>query len=133
MGTGIPARLTNREGRKFAFTVGPAFLLVAGVSFWRGHSWPAFVAATLGVALSLAGVAVPGRLGPLFRAWMRLAHAISRITTPVFLSLIYFAVIFPVGLLRRSFGGNPLVRAEGTSFWVRRAEGDRRSDLGRQF
>jgi hypothetical protein len=125
--------LTNREGRKFAFTVGPAFLLIAGVTLWRGHSWPALVAATLGVALSLAGVVLPGRLGPLVRFWMRLAHAISRITTPVFMSLIYFGVIFPIGLLRRSLGGNPLVRAEGTSFWVRRADNNRRSDLGRQF
>ena len=115
MATGIPARLTKREGRKFAFTVGPAFLLVAGVGLWRGHSWLAWVAGPLGVALALAGVVLPARLGPLLRAWMRLALAISRLTTPVFLSLVYFGVILPVGLLRRSFGGNPLVRAEGAS------------------
>jgi hypothetical protein len=133
MATGISARLTRHEGRKFAFTVGPAFMLIAGVGFWRGHSWLAFVAAPLGVALSLAGMVLPGRLGPLYRGWMRLALAISRITTPVFLSLVYFGVVLPIGLLRRSLGGNPLVRAEGTSFWIRRADGDRRSDLGRQF
>jgi len=63
---------------------------------------------------------------------MGLAHAISRVTTPVFMGVMYFAVLTPVGLLRRTFGRSPLQRdRHSTTFWVERAP--RRSDLERQF
>jgi hypothetical protein len=125
--------LTPREGRKFAFTLAPAFLALAGLLFWRAHVLPAMGVAVAGVALTLAGALVPDRLGPVWRLWMGMAHAISRVTTPVVLTILYFLLILPVGVLRRSLGGNPLVRPAGASFWVRRAPGSRRSDLGRQF
>ena len=126
-------RLTASEGRRFAFTVGTAFLILAGVLAWRGHSRVGLVAGTIGVALVLAGITVPRLLGPVQRAWMGLAHAISRVTTPLFLTLIYYGVILPIGFLRRAFGSNPLVRRAGETYWIPRAPSSRRSDLKRQF
>ena len=69
------------------------------------------------------------------RAWMGLAHAISRVTTPIFMGLIYFLVITPTGLLMRSLGRDPLEHAEvGGGFWVARPEDERRSrSMERQF
>ena len=43
---------------------------------------------------------------------MALAHAISKVTTPIVMGVMYFVVLTPVGVLRRGFGGNPLVHAE---------------------
>jgi hypothetical protein len=40
--------------------------------------------------------------------WMRIARAIGALLTPVVAAAIYFAVITPVGWLRRSFGSDPL-------------------------
>jgi hypothetical protein len=81
-----------------------------------------------------AGLAVPGRLGPVYRFWMALAHAISRVTTPIVLGIVYFLVIAPIGLAMRAFGRNPLVRPRvRDSYWVMRPPGNRRSDLERQF
>ena len=37
MAAGIPARLTAAEGRKFAFTVAAAFLVLAALLWWRGR------------------------------------------------------------------------------------------------
>jgi Saxitoxin biosynthesis operon protein SxtJ len=132
LATGIPARLTPAEGRKFGFTVGAAFLVLAGIAWWRGHPVTAPVLASLGGLLVLAGLAVPTRLGPVSRAWMGLAHAISKVTTPIFLGVAYFGVITPVGLVRRALGRNPLPRpAAGQSGWAPRAATT--SDLERQF
>jgi len=119
MAAGIPTRLSSSEGRRFGITVGAAFLVMAVLSRWRGN---VVVSATLGFVgggLSLAGLLLPTSLGPVLQAWMGLARVISRVTTPVFMGIVYFAVIFPTGLIMRVFGRNPLRRKEkGGSFWV---------------
>ena len=124
--------MSPAEGRKFAFTVGTAFLVLAGVSWWRGHFRMAPVLGALGGALVLAGIVLPGHLGPVVRGWMGLAHAISKVTTPVFLAVVFFLVLMPAGLLLRLFGKHPLPRPrQGQTGWVVRTAV--RSDLERQF
>ena len=135
METGIPARLSVAEGRRFALTVGGAFLVLAAVAWWRGRLPALAVFATIGVLLVLAGLAVPTRLGPVLRGWMALAHGLSRITTPIFLGVIFFLVLTPIGWLMRLFGRRPLARpAAAPSFWVPRPADARRSaDMQHQF
>jgi hypothetical protein len=131
----VPARLTPKEGRKFAFTVGIAFLVLAGITFWRDHLWMTRVFASLSGVLLLAGILIPGLLGPVYRAWMGLALLISKVTTPIFMGVTYFLVLTPTGWIMRLLGKNPMVRKDSNgSFWISRAdEGRRRSDLKRQF
>jgi hypothetical protein len=65
---------------------------------------------------------------------MALAVAISKVTTPVFVGVVYFAIFTPLGLAMRLLGRRPLERARGAAtFWADRPEGARRSDLRRQF
>lgn len=127
-------RLTPREGRKFAFTVGTAFLVLAGVLFWRGHERFATAFGAIGGTLLLAGLVIPGRLGPVWHGWMAMAHAISRVTTPIFLGIVFYLVLTPIGVLRRITGGNPVFhKAEDGGYWLPRDAAHRRSDLRRQF
>ena len=134
MATGVPARLTPAEGRKFGLLVGGAFLLLAAI-FWRGsHSTLAWIAAILGGGLVAGGALAPGLLGPVYRAWMALALAISKVTTPVFMGIIFFLVITPTGLLARLVGHRPLTRRRNVgSYWEDRPAGSRRSDMNHQF
>jgi hypothetical protein len=135
MERGIPARLTPQRGRSFGLTVGGAFLAIAAFVWWRGHLKTAAVLGSLGFVLAAAGIVIPGRLGPVERAWMSMALAISKVTTPIVMGAIYFTVITPIGLARRAFGSDPLVhRASDEGFWKRRPEGARRTrSLERQF
>lgn len=136
MASGIPARLSAAEGRKFGFTVGGAFLLLAALLWWRGKALPVrLVFTALGALLSLAAVVAPTALGPVNRAWMGLAHLISKVTTPIFLGVVYFLVITPIGLLRRAMGHRSMVHLPGpTGFWLPRPpELRRRADMERQF
>jgi hypothetical protein len=130
--TGIPARLSPAEGRKFGLLVGGAFLLFGGISYWRGHDTAPLVLWALGGALVLAGLLIPGHLGPVYRGWMGFALLLSKVTTPIMMGLIYFVIFTPMGLVRRLMGRNTLVRPQGSSFWITR-ESVRRSDLTRQF
>lgn len=89
--------------------------------------------AALGASLLIGALVAPAMLRPIDSAWMRLAHIVSRVTTPIFLAVVYFVVITPVGLLRRRLGSNPLVRrADGDGFWIDRTRSPRGS-LDRQF
>lgn len=131
--TGIPTRLSAREGRKFGLTVGIAFAVLGGIGFWRGREILALTFWGVGGALIFAGLLVPRSLGPIQRAWMGIAHAISKVTTPIFMAVVYFVVMAPTGLLMRAFGRNALTAHHGdTTAWVSRGE-RRRGDLDRQF
>jgi len=130
---GIPARLTAAEGRKFAFTVGAAFLVLGAFVWWREKLLLTQVFVGLGVVLSLLGLAAPASLGPVQRAWMGLALLISKVTTPIFMGLVFFLAITPIGLLMRLFGKRPMRATPGPTYWHTRGPGHRRGDITRQF
>ena len=124
--------MTPREGRRFGLTVGAAFCVLGGVFLFRGREVPAVVAFVLGGLLLAAGLLIPGRLGPVYDAWMGLAKAMSKVTTPIFMGLVYFLVFAPMGILRRATGKNPLARPGEAGVWIPR-DPARRSDMDRQF
>ena len=127
------AGLTPREGRKFGLTVGAAFCVLAAIGFWRGHVMVPAILVAPGLLLAVAGVAIPGHLGPVYRVWMRAAHAISKVTTPVFLSIVYLLVLTPAGWLMRAPGRQPLRHdGSGGGYWIVRKPGQT-GDLDRQF
>ncbi len=135
MATGVPARLSAAEGRKFGVMVGGVFLLLTAFLWWRGKPGLVPYLGGLGGALVLAGLLVPTWLGPVYRGWMGLALLLSKITTPIFMGVIYFLVITPIGLLMRLTGRRSLVhRATDGSYWIRR-EGGRPApaQMQRQF
>ena len=134
MATGVPARLTPAEGRKFGLLVGGAFLVI-GILLWRrAHPTGATVAGAVGAFLVLGGLAVPARLEPIYRAWMKLALMISKVTTPIFMSVLFYLVLPPAGLLARLVGHRPLVnRRTAPTYWRSRAEGERQGAMDHQF
>lgn len=135
MATGIPARLSRTDARRFGLVVGAAFGLLAALVWWRGHTLAASGLSGLGAALIVAGIVLPDVLVPVYKAWMGLALVLSRFTTPVLLGAVYFLAITPIGLVRRLAGQNPLrARAGSNSFWVDRELRARpRTDMERQF
>jgi hypothetical protein len=134
---GISARLsteyTAAAGRKFGLTVGTAFAVFSGIARWRGHPTTFLVLASLGAALILGALVMPRALRAVDRAWMQLALLISKVTTPIFMGVIYFLVLTPVGIVRRALGGNALVHRTGaTGVWLDRTPAPR-STLERLF
>ena len=132
MADDVSAGLKRARGRRFGLTIGGAFGVLGALMAWRGASAAALVTASAAALLLTGGIVAPASLVPVERAWMAMAHAISRVTTPLLIAVLYFVVITPVGLTRRAFGHRPLSR-RGESVWVTRATTARRSDLTRQF
>ena len=95
------------------------------------------VLATFAAVTGVAGLAAPSKLEPVENGWMALAHALSKVTTPIFMGIVYFVVLTPIAVLRRLAGGNPMVhKANAESFWVTRTKSDpeaARKRMERQF
>ena len=124
---------TASDGRRFAFPVGVAFLALSGVLWWRDHSTAMWITVGLGVALVVAGAIVPGALGPIYRAWMKLALLISKVTTPIFMGIVYLLVFTPAGWIMKAVGKRPIVhQAQDGSYW-RGATPRANKDMRRQF
>jgi hypothetical protein len=99
----------DRKGlREFGLVTGGIVAGLFGVFFpWvfdraiaDWPTWPWIVFAVLG----LWGLVAPMSLRPVYHYWMRFGLLLSRVTTPLIMSLVFFLVITPFGLVRRVFG-----------------------------
>lgn len=135
MAARVSARLSRADGRRFGLTVGAAFAVLASVARWRGHPTSFAVLAALGAVLIAAALLVPARLGLVHAAWMHLATAISRVTTPLVMGAIYYGLFTPLGVALRAAGRRPLARdAAATTYWVRhRSPAEGQGGMERQF
>ena len=133
METRVPARLSTAKGRRFGITVGVAFLVLSLLLWWRGYDTARAVTGVAAAIFLAGGLLLPAYMGPVYRIWMRFGLALSKVTTPIFMGIIFFVVITPFGLVARAVGHRPLRPRNSASLWRPRAEGDRKSDLERQF
>lgn len=131
----IPARLKKAEARQFGLAVGAAFLALGALVWWRGRRTSPEVFGAIGTALLLLGILLPAALVPVRRMWMAAAEGISKVTTPVFMGIVYFGILTPIGVVRRRFGHSPLERRPGSdSLWSVRDTGTRKpEDMEHQF
>lgn len=131
------ARLTAAEGRRFALTLAGGFVLLGALALWRGRQRIAVALFALAALALLAALLVPTRLGGVQRGWTALGLALSRVTTPIFYSVLYLVVMTPMGWIRRTVGHSPLARdPAAASYWIERdqpSEEERRSAMERQF
>lgn len=113
---------SKSELRKFGLTVGAAFTVFGGISWWRGHEVPPLVLWSIGVGLMVPGLLFPTVLGPVHRGWMQMAAFLGHVNTRIILTLLYYVVFTPVGLIM-SFFRDPLNRSwkdSQNSNWVQR-------------
>ena len=102
--------MSNKELRKFGLVTGAMLILFFDllIPLLWGVSpplWPAIVAGVLATMALL----LPASLGPVYKVWMRFAEALGWINTRIILSVIFYLVILPVGMLMRVFN-DPMSR-----------------------
>jgi hypothetical protein len=120
----MAAALSKSELRKFGLTVGTAFAVFGAISWWRGHELPPRILWTLAGLLIVPGILAPSILGPVQRGWMAFAMVLGHINTRIILTVLYYLVMTPVGLVMRLFR-DPLDRSlkdTRDSQWVRREQ-----------
>lgn len=91
---------TRKEIREFAWVVGGVLLLIVGIAYWR-HRVFHEILCSIGIGLIFFGVTFPMVLKPLQKGWMILALLIGWVMTRVILSLLFYTVLTPIGLLMK--------------------------------
>lgn len=129
-------RSRRSELKRFGVTLGIAFGALGGVFLLRGKSfYPYFLG--LSAAFFLFGLLLPAALGPVQKLWMTLATALGWFMTRAILSVLFFAVVTPVGLIARLVGRDPLslkFKDGADSYWIpKQKTTPKKSDYERQF
>ena len=89
--------------RKFGITIGVILLIIAGFLFWKEKE--SFqILLTFGLTLCILGIAIPFILKPIYWVWMIFATILGWIMTRVILSLLFYIIFTPIGLIPRFFG-----------------------------
>jgi hypothetical protein len=125
------------ELRKFGWSVGGVLLALGLWFWWRGKPWAPWLLAP-GGALTLAGLIYPACLRKVYVGWMGLALVLGHVVSTVLLTIFFYLVITPVGLLARLLGKDFLRRRwqpEGATYWLERdpKTPPDRAGLERQF
>jgi hypothetical protein len=112
----------SSSNRSFGLVFAAFFALLAALSIWHGTArWPVWLGLAC-VSLVLA-LAAPQWLAPLNWAWTKIGLLLHRIVSPVFLALLFYGCIVPVGFLMRLSGKDPLrlkYEPDVGSYWITR-------------
>lgn len=114
----------TKQIRKFGLIALIFFGFLCAFGVWREKFIPTYLFGFL-ATLGLGFLLLPYQLKPVFIGWLKIAHFIGRVITTLILTLAYYFVITPSGLIKRLFGGRPLpVKPDRNSstYWVTRTE-----------
>ena len=89
--------------RNFGITIGIILLVISGFLFWKEkESFQIFLA--IGITLFFTTIAIPFVLKPVYWIWMIVGIILDWFMTRVILSLLFYVVFTPIGLILRFFG-----------------------------
>jgi hypothetical protein len=128
---------SGRELRWFGLLLG-LFLAVAGHALCRRLRLPALApgAWALAAAVTATYYALPALRRRIYLGWTYLTYPIGATVSWGVLSVVYFGVVTPVGLLLRLAGRDPLQRAlerGRPSYWTDHRTGDDPRRYFRQY
>ena len=106
----MQTEITNKQLRSFGLTVGGIF---AGIGLWplviysAGPRWWALI---VGGLLILPALVYPTVLFWPHKGWMAVGHVMGWINTRIILSIVFYAVVTPIGIVRGLLGKDPMGR-----------------------
>jgi hypothetical protein len=106
----MATEITAKQLRSFGFTVGGIFALIA---FWplvvRAED-PRWWAMVVAVCLLVPAVVFPKSLFWPHKGWMAIGHVLGWINTRIILSVVFYVIVTPIGVLRWWLGKDPMGR-----------------------
>ena len=119
----IPRDPDRKTLRGFGYLWLGFFGLAACYSYYQGYNTWAAALLALSLGVGIPGTAYPQILKPVFVTWMILVFPIGWTISHILLTLMYFFVFAPFGLVLRLFGHDPLRLKESNedSFWRSRS------------
>jgi hypothetical protein len=103
--------------RSFGRSVGTVCLVIGAIAWWRGRPLLAGVFLAIGGTLVVLALVAPALLRAPNRIWWRFAQVLGWINARIILSIFFFLVLTPAGIVMRALGRSPLNPANPASNW----------------
>ena len=127
---------TKKDLRKFGLTVGTVLILISVVLFYFEKSSAVYFIIP-GAMLIIAAFVHTEILKPLNRVWMGLAIVLGFIMSRIILTILFYLVLTPIGLLAKLFGKkfmNLKCDKSTETYWEKRQIKEKNNlDYERQF
>ena len=126
----------KNELRKFGITMG-IFLGLLGALFWWRDKYYYIHILIISSAFLFLGIFTPVLLRPIQKVWMTLAILMGWFVTRVILSVLFFVVVTPIGLVARLVGKRFLdmeLDKNKDSYWISKERVSlKKEDYEKQF
>jgi uncharacterized membrane protein len=127
---------TKKDLRNFGLVVGGVLIAIGAFLFWRERpAHPYFL--IIGGVLAGTGLILPGILKPFQKVWMGFAVVMGFFMTRVILTVLFFLILTPLGIVARLTGKQFLeLKPDKTkeSYWnIREIKPLDKKDYERQF
>ena len=110
----------RQSDRAFGLTFATVFALIVGVG-WLIFDTVIYWALALSAIFLIMALTAPGVLLPLNRLWTAVSYRLGQLNNYVILGLFLYLFVFPLGLIIRLLGRDPMQRAfnpKATSYWT---------------
>ena len=104
-------KAASGQWRSFGLIVGGAFALVGAWPIVRSGQGPRIWSLALSGLLIASALVYPPILRYPYDYWMRLGRALGWINTRIILSVLFYLIFTPIGVIRRWLGWDPMRRA----------------------
>ena len=98
---------TKIEFRRFAGIMAMVLALIGAWTYWR-EGRVAVWAIVASAGFLVPGLLMPRLLAPVYCLWMNLGHSLGWINTRIILGLMFFGIMTPLGIFRRTIGKSGL-------------------------
>jgi hypothetical protein len=111
------------ELREFGATMAAILIVLGDIALLRGRAIALYLVGS-GAALGVLGLAAPAVLRPLQKVWMGLGIVLGFFVSRVILSILFYIIITPIGLMMKLAGKDLLderIDERRASYWRNRA------------
>jgi len=116
---------TVKELRQFALVMTGGLGVIGTIALLKGRPAAPYLLAIAGLFL-LLGILFPKILRWPYALWMAFAFVLGQIVTTIILTLLFFLVMTPMGLLMRLLGKDLLQKrwkkVKASSYWMQRED-----------
>tara|TARA_Y100000590_G_scaffold465270_1_gene637088 strand:+ start:1177 stop:1587 length:411 start_codon:yes stop_codon:yes gene_type:complete len=128
-------KTSNKDIRSFGITIGIILFIISAILFYYDKSSYQIIAYIGGGFIAL-GTIIPILLKPIYILWMTFAVILGWVMTRVILSIVFYFIMTPIGLLTRLLGEDflALKKSNSGSYWNKRDQSvELNQDYEKQF
>ena len=93
-------KINKIELRKFGVSIGVILIIISIILFWNRNEWFVIVL-FIGIFFLFTGLVFISILKPIYSLWMIFANIIGWMMTRIILSLLFYIIMTPIGVIRK--------------------------------